>query len=159
MSKTFFVLSIAGAFLSSACVINTSDDDDGGGDDVADDDGSTSNTSATTASTTASTTVSDGSSGESSTAAVDSSDGSTTAGGGGCGWGELPGQTNVDQGYTCGGQGEDPDGIHPLECPADLVAGDPCGTVMGVGCCDAEGNVWYCADDGSGTQMLFTETC
>ena len=35
------------------------------------------------------------------------------------------------------------------------MAGGPCGNVTGVGCCDADGNLWYC----TGTGQIYQQTC
>jgi hypothetical protein len=66
-------------------------------------------------------------------------------------------------GYICGGDGPDPEGLNPIECPAriELTEGGDCGGDMGitgVGCCDGSGNVWYCADNGGG-RVLYSEVC
>ena len=63
---------------------------------------------------------------------------STTEGGPSCGWDPMNAY------YDCGFSGEDPD--YPIECPEGLVEGAPCDEFMltGEGCCDAEGNNWYC---------------
>jgi hypothetical protein len=71
-----------------------------------------------------------------------------------CGWfaeGSPPG-------YYCDAMGEDPDGVVPIACPSGLVENDPCGSITGAGCCDANGDNWYCADDGMG-QYLFLDVC
>jgi hypothetical protein len=75
--------------------------------------------------------------------------------GGGCGWV----QEADPAGYYCEGEGEDPTGTNPIACPDGLVENDPCGTVTGAGCCDADGNNWYCGDDGMGNQFLVLELC
>jgi hypothetical protein len=72
-----------------------------------------------------------------------------------CGWFEDP----TFPGYYCGGSGEDPEGITPIDCPPGLVDGAACGEVTGVGCCDANGDNWYCGDDGAGNTSLVTEAC
>jgi hypothetical protein len=72
-----------------------------------------------------------------------------------CGWIEDP----PPAGYYCGGDGEDPSGTNPLACPDGLVADEACGTVTGIGCCDAEGNNWYCGEDAEGNQFLVREEC
>ena len=74
-----------------------------------------------------------------------------------CGWFEDPDQP----GYYCGGEGEDPSGTFPSACPAGLVDGDTCETtgLTGAGCCDAEGNNWYCVEDGEGNQFIVFEAC
>jgi hypothetical protein len=72
---------------------------------------------------------------------------------GSCGWDD----TQEQPGYYCGGMGEDPGGT-PSMCPDGLVEGEPCGELTGAGCCDANGDNWYCADDGMG-QYLFLDVC
>lgn len=68
-----------------------------------------------------------------------------------CGW--DPGNNY----YECGFEGEDPSGTIPIACPDGLVEGDPCGNVPGEGCCDANGDLWYCGDNGMGdTSLVFT---
>ena len=59
----------------------------------------------------------------------------------GCGW--------YTQGYYyCGGEGEDPSGQYPRDCPEGLVDQAPGCTIQNVGCCDANDNAWFCIDDG-----------
>ncbi len=61
-----------------------------------------------------------------------------------CGW-------FVDGGYyECGNEGADPGGT-PIECPDGLVEGDSCETtgLTGAGCCDANGDNWYCTQEGT----------
>jgi len=72
--------------------------------------------------------------------------------GGMCGWDEA------NMYYDCGFEGSAPDNTPPIECPDGLVEGDPCDVtgLTGAGCCDAEGNIWYCTED---TQTIFTATC
>jgi hypothetical protein len=72
--------------------------------------------------------------------------------GGNCGWWAS------EWGYYCGFQGVDPSGEHPYACPPGLVEGNPCGAVTGVGCCDQDGDNWYCADDGQ-EFFLVLEIC
>ena len=74
-----------------------------------------------------------------------------------CGWG-MTNDPEVPEGYVCGGDGEDPDARFAMECPADLEEGARCGQLTGVGCCDDEGNVWFCWDVG-GDQTIVKETC
>lgn len=79
--------------------------------------------------------------------------GSSTGGGGAmCGW--DPGNMY----YDCGFEGEDPNGMIPIACPDGLVEGDPCGPVPGEGCCDGNGDNWYCGDNG-GEQLLVKTPC
>ena len=74
----------------------------------------------------------------------------TPAGGGGgdapagpanmCGWDEA------EAFYACGLEGEDPSGTFPIGCPDGLAEGVPCADIglSGEGCCDANGDNWYC---------------
>ncbi|KIG14158.1 hypothetical protein DB30_07084 [Enhygromyxa salina] len=72
-----------------------------------------------------------------------------------CGWLEA------EMYYGCGGVGEDPGGA-PMGCPDGLVAGEDCESVEpaldDLGCCDANGNNWYCGDDGM-TVAIVEEVC
>jgi hypothetical protein len=123
---------------------------------------STSSTTSTTSttSTSATTTTTTTSSGEGGSGGAPGTGGAPGVGGGGegggpaaqCGWSEG------DQFYMCWGNGADPTNTFPFACPEGLVEGAQCGNVTGVGCCDAEGNNWYCAEDGNGT-FLFREAC
>lgn len=99
---------------------------------------STSESSSTTE-TSSSTESSSGTEADTSTdTGTDTESGSETAGVGLCGWSESV------SAYACGFEGSDPGGT-PLACPEGLVAGEACGdAVSGVGCCDAEGNLWLC---------------
>jgi hypothetical protein len=65
-----------------------------------------------------------------------------------CGWFDDP----TFPGYYCDGSGEDPEGIHPIDCPPGLADGAPCGELTGQGCCDNAGNNWYC---GEGNVVVF----
>lgn len=58
--------------------------------------------------------------------------------------------------YECGYEGADPGGT-PFACPPGLVDGDPCTDtgITGQGCCDANGDNWYCGEDGSRTFVVF----
>ena len=81
-----------------------------------------------------------------------------TAGPSGCGWGSTN-DPRVPEGYICGGEGDDPDGMFDLDCPDQtLEVGAECGDVTGVGCCDADGNVWFCGASGDG-QGLALDDC
>jgi hypothetical protein len=86
---------------------------------------------------------SSGSPTEGSSTAVDTTEGSGTTGavGGACGWVEAQ---NI---YACGGMGEDPDGIIPIDCAEPPVEGAPCdgdrGPIADPGCC-SEGVNAYC---------------
>jgi hypothetical protein len=72
-----------------------------------------------------------------------------------CGWnaGGNP------AGYYCGFMGEDPSGTTPIGCPPGLEDGAPCGEVTGAGCCDSNGDNWFCAEDGMGGTLLVLEAC
>lgn len=167
LARRSAALTVLAALLVPACVIGGSDDD------AADTSGNTTNTTAssTTASTTNTTAGTGDSSGttlEPSTSdASSSSVGDTTAAdstgnAGACGWGPT-GEKTTPFGYICGGDGEDPDGNIAIACPIDVALVDQgdCGGNMGItgaGCCDPEGNVWFCADDDANPR-LFTEDC
>lgn len=74
---------------------------------------------------------------------------SETGGVGLCGW-------SVEAAaYACGFEGSDPGGT-PIECPAELVAGEACADVgLGAaGCCDADGNLWFCEGE-----LVVLEAC
>ncbi|HWB78363.1 MAG TPA: hypothetical protein VG755_25530 [Nannocystaceae bacterium] len=163
MTKT---LGLASLLLAAACIINT--DDDGNNETSGNTTANTQTTTATTAgtgdstdATNASTTVgtSESTAADSSTAAAESSTGAAGA----CGWGAT-GEKTTPMGYICGGDGADPDAMIDQDCASygvDLVEGGECGGNMGItgaGCCDENGDVWYCADDG-GMPRLFTEDC
>jgi hypothetical protein len=51
--------------------------------------------------------------------------------------------------YSCGGEGEDPNGT-PIACAPEPVVGAECDPVQDVPCCDANGDEWECltADNG-----------
>ncbi|MCA9650629.1 MAG: hypothetical protein H6712_22360 [Myxococcales bacterium] len=140
MRERLTFLALAGLLLAPACILDTSDDDSAGDSGAATSSGSGSGTA-------------------SSTSAEATADGaSTSAGGGACGWGPT-GDDQVPSGYVCGGDGVDPDGTFPFDCPAmaTLEVGAECGDVEGPGCCDAEGDVWYCGNDGSGPALARVE--
>lgn len=66
-----------------------------------------------------------------------------------CGW------NPVTSWYDCGFQGEEPSGEFPRACPAGLTADVACPASLPFeGCCDGEGNVWYC-DEG----VVVTTSC
>ncbi len=46
--------------------------------------------------------------------------------------------------YACGGEASDPAGAYPIACPTNLQEGGSCGEVNGIGCCDANGDNWFC---------------
>lgn len=141
-------LTLAGLLCAApACIIDATDDDDGA-----------ESGNATGQVTTGQPATDDGQTGgQEDTAAQDTgnADGSGSGGAGGaCGWG-VTGDTGVEEGYVCGGDGADPNGMFPMGCPegVTLEVGGECGTIEGPGCCDAEGNVWYCGDSGSGPAL------
>jgi hypothetical protein len=170
--KILSFVSLASMLCLGACVVNGDDGDD------------TSNT--TTSSTNPTTAADDGNDdapgttapgdGSTSSTPSDSSAGDDTAGSGGatdtgtagetgaagsCGWGAT-GQVKITDGYICGGDGESPTPeMFPIDCPAEveLVAGGVCGTIRGQGCCDANGDVWFCASDNGAEPVLFTDDC
>lgn len=78
----------------------------------------------------------------------------TTTGGAACGW------DPAESYYACGFEGEDPNGTYPIACPAGLVEGELCSVSMltGEGCCDADGNSWYCGNNGTDEVLVF-ESC
>jgi hypothetical protein len=64
--------------------------------------------------------------------------------------------------YECGGDGEDPNGKVPMDCPdVDLEVGGACGDVTRAGCCDGNGDVWFCMMGGDPNSMgeLQTDDC
>ena len=170
MSKTLSLLSMLALVATTACIINTDDSTDDNGDTSSNSSetntASASTTNTSTTSTSASTSASTEGTSES-TAGTEASTGvqdtgSSGTAGGGCGWGDLEGQMTVMMGYTCGGSGEDPRGMFPSECPADLMLeqGAACGNLTGVGCCDSNGDAWYCATPPEGGDpQLYHESC
>lgn len=145
-------LALAGLLgVASACILDTTNDDDG-----AETGNATAGTTGTEAGTTAGTT--DGSGTAAETAAQASTAADDTAGVAVCGWGPT-GDEAVPEGYVCGGDGEDPSGMIPLSCPAaiELQVGAACSTITGQGCCDAQGNAWFCGNDGSGDALARLE--
>lgn len=111
--------------------------------ETGDGDGDTETTADTTAETTADTTTE-------TTADTTTDTTETTGGPNMCGW-------FADGGYyECGFEGEDPGGT-PIACPEGMVEGDPCETsgLTGAGCCDANGDNWYCTQEGT----VFFNSC
>lgn len=78
-----------------------------------------------------------------------------TTGGGLCGW------SVEDNYYTCNFEGEDPGGTNPIACPENLVEGAPCSDsgLTGQGCCDANGDNWYCGEDEMMMQIVVLNEC
>jgi hypothetical protein len=59
-----------------------------------------------------------------------------------CGW------NPATSWYDCGFEGQDPDGDFPRACPIGIEPDTACPASLPFeGCCDAEGDVWYC-DEG-----------
>jgi hypothetical protein len=156
MLKNISFLALAGALASmTACIVVTDDGNtlgdsdtagDGDGDTAGDGDGDT-----------ATETAGDG---DGDTAGDGDGDGDTAGDGDGdgdgdalCGWNP----DGVPPGYYCGFMGEDPGGT-PIGCPDGLVDGAECGEVTGSGCCDADGNNWYCGEE-NGAMFLVFESC
>ena len=174
MTKHAYAL-LAGLFTlaASGCIIvEESDDDAGSGTATASDDGggpvgdsdgtSSDGGGASGGSSDAGVTSGDGDTGSAGDGDgdgdSDSDSGGTTGGTPlGCGWGTIM-DANLSMAYICGGEGADPTDTFPLECPDNLVAGGECGSVTGAGCCDANGDVWFCTED-FGTPQLFQESC
>lgn len=127
-----------------ACILDQNDDDDGGA--------GTGNGTACAAHDASGSDAAAESTAPESTAADD------TAGTGTCGWGPT-GDPAVPEGYVCGGEGEDPSGMLPLACPdaVDLQTGGACNGIEGQGCCDAQGNAWFCGDAGRGPALARIE--
>jgi hypothetical protein len=169
MRRFASTLILASSFsLAAACVISDGTDSDtdagsGGSDTDATASGTTSTASSTTssASTTADTDASTSTASGTTTAGAttdtdtdtDTGTGTTTGGANACGWGVIePGV----EGYICGGDGEDPLGMVPFDCPAGALEGDPCGDVTEFGCCTAAGDVLFC---NSASALLVAELC
>ncbi|MEM7156898.1 MAG: hypothetical protein AAF799_28870 [Myxococcota bacterium] len=156
MSRRLTLAALAGLLVASACIINTTDDDDSSGDSsnatTTGNGNDSSGSSATPASSTSDANSSTAAPGESTAAAE------TSSAGGACGWGQT-GDADVPEGYICGGEGADPSENFPMDCPAEatLEVGAACAGIEGPGCCDADGNVWFCGDDGSGPALVRTE--
>ena len=153
MKRRFFTLAchlgvLSVATWSLACVITT-------GETTSTNTSATSSTPTTSGSGTASTS-SDTQGGTTDPSGTDASSSASGSSGGfsGCGWGPT-GMNEVPNGYVCEGvQASDPDEIYPRECPPDLVSGASCGNVTGIGCCDANGDVWFCGGDDPGMLVM-----
>ncbi len=139
--------------LTSGCIIV---DDDSGDSGNATENATTNNATGTTETPANTTTANTGDPTEGDATAAD--DTSTAGQGGACGWGQT-GDVRVPEGYVCGGDGEDPDGMFAQACPDQaLEVGAACGDISGVGCCDGDGNVWFCGSSG-GDQVLALDEC
>jgi hypothetical protein len=152
-----------------ACIVDADDDDN----DTNADAGTGSNDSGTPTSSDDGGSTDDSNGSDTGTPGTGSDTGSADTGSGGgsdtgadesgapagCGWGPT-GDETVPNGYVCGGSGEDPDGVFPLACPDDttLTEGGECGSIMGVGCCDAYGNAWFCGSNGA-DPVLVPQDC
>lgn len=148
-------LALAGLLVAiPGCLLDIGDDDDGTE--------TTSGTAGTTAGGGGPGSDSGTASGSGNASGSGTAAGSTaaddTAGMGVCGWGPT-GEEAVPEGYVCGGDGEDPSGMFPLVCPdaVELQVGAGCGGIEGQGCCDAQGNAWFCGNDGSGEALARIE--
>jgi hypothetical protein len=167
MNKLSFA-SLACLLLTTACVVNPDDDDNAttnnsnvsnvtnDTDDTTDPttgDPTTGEPETTTGEPDTTTGTPDTTTGMPSTGADETANGTAGAG---CGWGMLGPDDDVEFGYLCGGEGEDPAMMFPLDCPADLTEGGDCTEAMitAEGCCDAAGNAWFCQDpDGDNGPM------
>jgi hypothetical protein len=69
-----------------------------------------------------------------------------------CGWDGV-------QYYICGGSGSDPGGTNPIECPPGLVENAPCGELTGAGCCDDNGDNWFCGEDDQMMTFVVKDDC
>ena len=135
---------------SSACILSLGDDSST--DDVGTEDTTTDGTETGTDDGTDSTDSTDSTDGTDDDVGTEGTDGDTEGTDGTddgtdtgvlplCGWSDA----DEDKFYGCGFEGEDPGGM-PIGCPEGLVEGDPCGNLTGPGCCDADGNNWYCGE-------------
>ncbi len=156
-------LATLACLLASGCIISGDADDDGSGGTESTTNTPTTNTPTTDTPTTDTPTTDTESAG--STTTTDGTTGEPVAGG--CGWGPIAGNEEVPNGYQCGIDNVvDPDGVHPIDCSpnAILEAGMEClaAGVTAEGCCDANGDVWYCIDldgDGPGEPEVGGEDC
>lgn len=149
--------------LAPACIIGGSDDSSNdSSNEGAPSTGATAVSSGASGSGSASASGSGSASGSASVTGNTSSNTSTADGdsgeGGACGWGQT-GDDKVPEGYICGGNGADPGKMFPMGCPegAALEVGAECREIEGPGCCDADGNVWYCGNNGSGPALARIE--
>lgn len=78
---------------------------------------------------------------------------SSTTGVASCGWDATMAW------YACGFEGEDPNQVAARACAVDYTVGATCPTELRVGCCDDQGALWFCEDDGQGAAIIATETC
>ncbi len=127
--------------LAPACIIVDDDSGDSGNDD----------TNATTSNDTgAATGAATGDTAAGSETAANDETGAPQA----CGWGPT-GDEQVPEGYVCGGDGPDPDGMFAIACPNEvtLEVGGECGDIPGPGCCGPQGNVWFCGQGAEGPEL------
>jgi hypothetical protein len=66
-----------------------------------------------------------------------------------CGWDGLAGRYGCSPDATPDAQ--DPSGTHLIDCPRSIAVGMPCddidGPITSVGCCQADGDLYYCDVD------------
>lgn len=146
MLRRLTLLSLAGLLAAPACIIDADDDD---GADSANDTGMSSTTSSASTASSGPPATGQETAGQDTTA---------TAGGGACGWGQT-GDDVVPEGYICGGDGADPSEMFPMACPEGVMleVGGECGDIEGPGCCDPDGNAWFCGDAGDGPVLARIE--
>jgi hypothetical protein len=175
MLKHLTFLVVAGLVANTGCIITTNTSGSDSASDTSkqttetpDTVGTTDTTGGTTDSTDGTTDSTDGTTDSTDTgvpttgvptttdATTADTDSTTTTGGGfgQCGW---DGRNNY---YACGGEGEDPEGIDPIQCPDPLPnAGDPCdeetSLISGIGCCLPDGTNYYCSQQG----IIVIEEC
>ena len=145
MLNNFFLVPLASVLcLGTGCIITGGSNDDDG----------------TSESASAGTETSSGTSAGTGAADTGSDTGSDTGGPvcepGACGWGPVDG-ADFGNAYVCGGDGEDPDSVWGYACPDGLEEGGACGDVSGRGCCDANGDLWYCGE--SGDEQFLVKVC
>jgi len=163
MLRNLAIFSLATGFaIISGCVV-VSDDDDTTSNDSVNATSGTPNTSgnddAPATSNGDDTPADDGDDGDETAAATDTAAESSGGVVSNCGWGDVN-EKEITEGYICDGDGVDPAGTHPIECPdVKLVAGAECGEILGQGCCDGD-TVWFCQNGQNGqSDALASEDC
>lgn len=135
-------------FASAACTFTISDSSDSASSNTSTATGTDATTSGSTTSptsgaddTTSDATTSTSTTDASTTAPTPTESSETGPTPGACGWVD---EQNI---YACGGMGEDPDGLIPIDCPEPPVTDAPCdgdqGPIADPGCC-YEGTNAYC---------------